>query len=138
MRIFLNITGRNIYNGYSKLRSAFGFRSDSMFWVVSVDVINNFNFPFQRLGSYCDESPCKSQWIGYVYTNSKPSTQKGLKKDLWGCCWSCRSLALGHWSCTPVQWNSYFYSYTYEKTYLAVHCIGEYIFFKLLTKKLWV
>ena len=30
-------------------------------------------------------------------------------------------LAQGHLSCTPTHWNSYFYSYTYEKTYVAVH-----------------
>ena len=29
--------------------------------------------------------------------------------------------AQGHWSCTPANWNSCFYSYTYKKTYLAVH-----------------
>ena len=29
-----------------------------------------------------------------------------------------RLLAQGHWSCTPTH---YFYSYTYIKTYLAVH-----------------
>ena len=25
------------------------------------------------------------------------------------------------WSCSPTTWNNYFYSYTCEKTYLAVH-----------------
>ena len=30
-------------------------------------------------------------------------------------------LGQGQWSCTPTHYNSYFYSYTYEKTYLAVH-----------------
>ena len=34
-------------------------------------------------------------------------------------------LARKHWSCTSSHQDSYFYSYTYEKTYLAVHFIKE-------------
>ena len=30
-------------------------------------------------------------------------------------------LAQGHWNCTTTHRNSYFYSYTNEKTFLAVH-----------------
>ena len=32
-------------------------------------------------------------------------------------------LAQGRWCCIPTHQNSYFYSCTYEKTYLAVHII---------------
>ena len=46
-------------------------------------------------------------------------------------------LAQGHWSCTPTPQNSYFYSYTYEKTYLAVY-FSKVVFSNLLTEKLWV
>ena len=44
-----------------------------------------------------------------------------LKQDLWECLWSCRSLAQGHWSCRTIHWNSFLYSFTYEKTWVAVH-----------------
>ena len=38
----------------------------------------------------------------------KATTKKDIRKHL---C-SCRPLAQGHWSCTPIHWNRYFYSYT--------------------------
>ena len=41
----------------------------------------------------------------------------------------------GHRSCTPVQYSSYFYSYTYRKTYLAVHFTSKYFFCQFVDRK---
>ena len=38
----------------------------------------------------------------------KATTKQDIREHL---C-SCRPLAQGHWSCTPIHWNRYFYSYT--------------------------
>ena len=35
-------------------------------------------------------------------------------------------LTQGYWSCRPTHQNSYFYSYTFEKTYLAVRFTKRY------------
>ena len=61
-----------------------------------------------------------------LYTKySKPSKlevpQLNLKLDLREHLRSCRPLAKGHWSRTPIHWNSYFYTYTCEKTCLTVY-----------------
>ena len=65
-----------------------------------------------------------------------------LKQDPWEYLCSCRPLAQGHLSCTPVQWNSFFYSYTCEKICLAVYIFLAFFFFfflvNLLTEKSWV
>ena len=47
-------------------------------------------------------------------------------------------LAQGKCPCTPTHWKSYYYSYTYEKTNLAVHFTKMYFFVNLLAEKLWV
>ena len=49
-------------------------------------------------------------------------------------------LAQEHWSCMPTHLNSYFYSYTYETTYLTVVRFTKgYLFFCQFfeTEKLW-
>ena len=64
-------------------------------------------------------------WIGYSFKTKSTKSKKRsnifkiasfLKLKL-----QIIRLAQGQWSCTPTLLNSYFYSYTFEKTYLAVH-----------------
>ena len=43
-------------------------------------------------------------------------------------------LAQRHWSCMPTHWNSYFYSHTYEKTYLPVQFTKGCLFVNMLTE----
>ena len=52
----------------------------------------------------------------------------GLPGSAWKSRWSSKQQP-------EIKWNFYFYSCTYEKTYLAVHCTSEYIFCQFVDRK---
>ena len=72
-------------------------------------------------------------WIGSNFktksTNSKATFLR--KTSFLNFKFQIIRLGQGQWSCTPTHLDSYFYSYTYEKTYLAVHFTKGYFFVNL-------
>ena len=84
------------------------------------------NFYFQRLGSYLRKRNQSLQAsmdrLCRLTVSLQKQKQKSkatfLRKFLK---MKTIRLAQEHWSCTTTYWNSYFYSCTYEKIYLAFH-----------------
>ena len=82
---FFNITSTYIYNGFwvLELKHALNYLTGADFTLD--DVIDNVNFHFQGLRSFCDKEQvhrCKSQSVGYVDTNRKSITKEKPKQDL--------------------------------------------------------
>ena len=79
-------------------------------------------------------------WMGYNFKTKSKSTKSQAtslrKTSFLNFKLQIIRLSQRQWSCTPTHKTSYFYSYTYEKSYLAVHFTKECFFVKLLTGKL--
>ena len=79
-------------------------------------------------------------WMGYNLKNKSTKSQaiSSIKKSFLNYKLQIIRLAQGHWSCMPTHQNSYCFSHTFVKTYLAVHFTKRCFFVNLLAGKLWV
>ena len=105
--------------GDNKLNDMYGgWPSQDNSWTSFDDDAENFllNFPM-----YVQIAATDIYMVTQNCTQNTVSLQNwkyllNLKQDLWEHLCSCRPLTQGHWVPTPIHWNSYFYSYTCEKT----------------------
>ena len=77
-------------------------------------------------------------WMGYNFKtkSTKPkATFLKIRTSFLNFTLHIIRLAQGHLNCTPTHWNSYFYSYTYEKTFVAVHFTKRYFLSELTNRK---